>query len=399
MRALAVVMLLAACRGSHAKKHDAGPAGSASTVSALVPWLPPSADPLLFQTQLDEEIRRFHADAKQTIPKLLLRASIRGDLEDYQDALALAQQWIEHDPKSENAWNAQVRVLTRVHRFADARAALAKLRPLEHEQHDADELAAAIDEATGHLDKSQAYRDEAAKIWPSTQNLVQRAAGLALAGKFDDALAIMPKAAASLRDDSPALFAWLLFQWGRIYEQKGELAAARQFYEAGHIRLATLEVTTHLAQTMIATGDTNGAKKLVEATLVEHRHPDLLGLAVQLGHPELAAEATQAWERYVKALPLAFSDHAARYFLGPGKDPARALALAQQNLVNRDTPEARALVAEAAVAAGDAKAACAAAEPLVNSGIRAYRFAAWKAMAACGRTADADRLARDLGIH
>ena len=95
MRALAVVMLLAACRGGHAtKKYDAGPAGSASYVSALVPWLPPSADPLLFQTQLDEEIRRFHADAKQTIPKLLLRASIRGDLEDYQDALALAQQWI-----------------------------------------------------------------------------------------------------------------------------------------------------------------------------------------------------------------------------------------------------------------------------------------------------------------
>lgn len=114
---------------------------------------------------------------------------------------------------------------------------------------------------------------------------------------------------------------------------------------------------------------------------------------------ELAGEARAGWERYLKALPLAFSDHAARYYVAAGKDPARALVLAKQNLANRDTHEARALVVEAALAANDPKTACDAAAPLAGAdALRPERFAAWKALSACGRKAEADRLARDLGI-
>jgi tetratricopeptide (TPR) repeat protein len=233
---------------------------------------------------------------------------------------------------------------------------------------------------------------------------------LAQAGRADEAIALIPKGAAAVRDNPTQLIAWLLFQWGRCYELKGELATARDFFAAAHERLpGYMEATTHLAQTMIATGDRAGAARLVDEALggttatssdggapASHRHPELLALAAELGHPELAEEARTEWERYVAALPLAFSDHAARFYLK--RDPARALELARVNHANRDTPEARALVVEAALAAGDTKAACAVVEPLIKAGTHAQRFLAWQALSRCGRAADAERLGRDLGI-
>ena len=72
--------------------------------------------------------------------------------------------------------------------------------------------------------------------------------------------------------------------------------------------------------------------------------------------------------------------------------------LARANLANRDTWEARALVVEAAIAAGDGKAACEVVDPLLAAS-RAHQFFAWRALSMCGRKADADRLATVLGIH
>ncbi len=136
---------------------------------------------------------------------------------------------------------------------------------------------------------------------------------------------------------------------------------------------------------------------VAEALAGEH-HPALLALAAQLGLGTVEA-ARAEWERYVTALPAAFSDHAARFFLGVGHDPRRALVLAQANLANRDTPEARELVVQAALAAGDT--AQRRARPPARSRtspLRAQRFAAWQAFGRCGRAADANRLAKDLGI-
>ncbi|MEO6774756.1 MAG: hypothetical protein ABI467_17405, partial [Kofleriaceae bacterium] len=158
-----------------------------------------------------------------------------------------------------------------------------------------------------------------------------------------------------------------------------------------------VEANAHLAQTMMLTGDTAGAKQVVSAALQTDRHPALLDLAAQLGLGSVEA-ARAGWERYLAALPKAFSDHAARFYLGAGKDPKRALELAQANLANRDVPEARELVVRAALATGDTTTACQVAAPLADAALRADRFTAWQAFSRCGRTADADRLAKALGI-
>jgi tetratricopeptide (TPR) repeat protein len=233
---------------------------------------------------------------------------------------------------------------------------------------------------------------------------------LALAERGDTrgALALMPRALATWRDPSAVPFTWFLFQWARLAEEQGDLVTARALYEEAHRRLPRHgEAGRHLAALLIAAGDDHGARALLDALDAADPHPETTAMRAQLalrtGDPRGAAlrdDARAGWERYLAAFPAAFADHAARFYLGVGADPARALALAEANLANRATAEAHALVIDAALAAGQPARACEVATRLVALGAipRRHRFSAWKAFATCGRAADAERLAGELGI-
>lgn len=71
------------------------------------------------------------------------------------------------------------------------------------------------------------------------------------------------------------------------------------------------------------------------------------------------AEARTSYELLLSRDPMAFADHGAEFYLGPGADPERAWILAQQNLANRQTPRAAALAIKAAEASGHYADACA----------------------------------------
>ena len=372
LRALtAVAALLAGCRGGD---HHAAP-------TSPLPKLPLSRDGAEELRELDHTIARYRtAHDRHLADALLARAAITSRLEDYVEALDETARRVAAPDADNAAWRTRALALSRVHRFAAAREALANV----HEP--ADELAATIDEATG---RATPYFEHAARERPDPRTVTRWAASLALTGRFEEATALIPKAAALIHDNPATLLSWLLFQWGRIYEQKGELAAARAFYEEAHRRLpGYLEATVHLAQAMRATGGDPGA--LVAGALAANRHPELLALAGQTD----AARAE--WERYVAALPEAFASHAARFYLA--SDPARALALAEVDHGARDTLEARALVVEAALAAKAPARACELAGELAG-GTRAQLFLAWRAFTACDRRAQADALAAQLGIH
>jgi tetratricopeptide (TPR) repeat protein len=393
-RFLVAVALLAACRGDHAKSHATN--GSAG-VASIVPRLYKSEDGVEELRALDKRVE-IHRDVPvEEIGLLLLRGTYRSHVEDYQAADQLSREWVARD-NTLSAWDTRTRVLTAIHDFAAARDALTHVKKLALADDQWTELATAIDEAGGRRDRSFPARSEGARRWPSAANLTVYAGALALEGHFDDAIGLIPKAAKVVNDNSPETFAWLLFQWGRLYEQKGDFASARAFYQAAHERIpGYVEANAHLALTMISTGDREGAKRVVAEALKTDRQPSLLDLAAQLGIGSVE-EARSEWERYVTTLPKAFADHAARFYLGVGKNPQRALELARQNLANRDVPEARELVIQAALAAGDTATACEVAGPLIDAALRAHRFAAWQAFSRCGRTDEANRLAKDLGI-
>ncbi len=342
---------------------------------------------------LDEQLSRARHPAEQ-IPLLLERAAIRQRLSDYVAADARSAAWVAEAPASLAAWKLRARVLARIHRLAEARAAIDRVRQLAREPDDWEELAATVDDAAGDHARAAAYRERAAQQWPDPVRLTAWATSLARLGRVGEALAVMPRAAAAIRQPPAAQVAWILLQWARLYEARGEPAAARQLLEAAHARMpGHVEVTVHLAEAIRATGGDPAA--LARAALATDPgdprsapHPDLLALA---GRTE---EARAAWERHVAALPEAFADHAARFYLGAGADPRRALALARQGLAHRPSDDARALAVEAALRAGERELACELARPLA-AGSRPRQFLAWQAFTACE---DRD-LARDLAAR
>ena len=392
-RTVVAVALLVGCRGDHSKSSP--PPVEGVSPAADLPKLPMSADGTAALRELDASIDAFRRDATATsrlISALLERAGLTQHVEDYVEALERSGALVELVPENPGAWKVRITALSRVHRFSDARAALDKLKLVAEDPNDWKQLAATLDEATGHPELAAPLREETAKILVRPETLTMLAGNLALRGKLDDAIALVPKAAASAHDNPAVLYAWLYFQWGRLSEQAGQMARARDLFAEAHRRMpGYLEAVVHLAQTMTATGQ--DPTRLVAEALAANRHPELLALAGK------TAEARTEWERYLAALPLAFSDHAARFYLGPGANPARALELARSNLANRDTAEARSLVVEAALAAHDPALACAQVDPLFTAPLRSQQFVAWRAVSACGRKADADRLATTLGIR
>jgi tetratricopeptide (TPR) repeat protein len=250
-RLVVAALLVAACRGDKGNRKDAGPHGSASVVS-VVPKLPRTEDGVAELRALDKRIELHATDLAEVLPLRMGRATLRGELEDYVQVLRESATLVERMPEDATAWQLRVQALLRVHDFAGARAALAKLAKLVHPSR-LTEHEIAIADATGDVDRALAGRQQLANDFPDAQRLTLWATTLAQVGRFDEALALVPKAAAAVRDNPPQLIAWLLFQWGRCYELKGELATARDFFAASLARVpGYVEARAHLAQTMTA---------------------------------------------------------------------------------------------------------------------------------------------------
>lgn len=394
-----VTMLATGCRGDRAPADEPATTSAATRgavpLRSVVPPLPQSPDGAQELVALDLEIERARSaeDDEAFIKALSRRAMLRGRHEDFRIALARSEAWTHHDRKNPRAWVALIASKTQAHDFAMADLRLEDLKPLTRDPSEWEPLAATLFEARGKPELARDYRERTAKVHPTPANLTNLAANLAMRGKLDDAIAMIPRAAAAVHDPSPVLIAWLLVQWGRLYLQNGEPAAARELFAEAHKRLpGYVDATVQLATAIRATGGDPG--DLVTSALVaEPHHPELLALA---GRP---VDAHAAWTAYLKyPLTAAFADHAARFYLGPGRDPSKALTFAFHNHFNRNTVESRALVVEATLANAMWKDACKLATPLAT-GTRAHQFLAWRAFTACGQPAEAAQLAQTLGIR
>lgn len=202
-RLVVAVALLAACRGGKAPRNkDAGPHGSASAVS-VVPKLPLTEDGVAALAVIDQEIAKA-PDLASSIALRIERASIRGRVEDYQQALVDSGALVTQMPASDKAWRLRVDALMRVHQFREAREAMKELAKhidpsflVEYE--------IGLADATGDVDKAIAGREQQVKELASATNLTLLAATLAQAGRTDEAIAMIPKAAAAVRENPPHL--------------------------------------------------------------------------------------------------------------------------------------------------------------------------------------------------
>lgn len=302
------------------------------------------------------------ADLKRTralIDHLFDQAKFFGKLAAYDEAEGVAKAALAAAPKSGEAHLLRAHTLSALHQFVAAAGEIDRGEALGADADAVRHARVGIWQATGKIDQAL----EAIRAWrrarPNFTNLSAEAGALADQHDYVRAAAVFAKARRGYDDVSPFAIAWSEFQEGHMWESAGRSDRARPLFESALTRLPSYAaVAGHLAHLLVAFGDPEGldrARALLEALVARTDDPEYVGQLGALYHQlrraaeseRLIKRATQGYEALLARHPEAFYDHAARFFLHVAPDPKRALALAQQNLALRPTPDARDLLAEA----------------------------------------------------
>jgi tetratricopeptide (TPR) repeat protein len=254
----------------------------------------------------------------------------------------------------------RARARAAAHRFQDA---LADLAVAERDGRLRDQdvaLRASILIATGQA--GQVLRQLKADFnrHPGFASRSMLAGAYAALGDLRKADRLYASALANLHTTLPFPYAWIYYARGLMWDEVGgDARQAEQMYiQALEYVPQFVCANINLAELQIARGDTVGAIGRLSKVVRLSNEPEALAL---LGVLHLRAgklkqgeeQISLARERYESLLssdPLAFCDHAAEFFLGPGRDPQRAWTLAQLNLANRRTDRSLALAIKAAEA-------------------------------------------------
>ena len=381
--------------------------------------LPKTTAPTLAVANLERRIsslqRAFDRDsarvalAQELVPLVLVRARTLGVYDDFERATKLAQRYVDARPRLPAAYLTRARAHAAVHRFQAALSDLDKTRELSGQTNIDHEVRATVLQALGAYDDALALRTQLADIRPNLQSLGALAALQAEMGLREAAEANFQRALSRPGAGDPFAVSWIGFQYGRMFEEAGQLTRARALYRQAHARMPRyVALVSHLAATVRSTGDAESAAALLRDALAHGDEPELLGSLAEIARArgdhatatDLLARARAGFVDLLDRFPDAFADHGARHFLRVDPDPERAAQLARHNLTVRQTPSAHVLAMETALAASQPEYACQVAE----SGIRLpyatdrLRFQAWRAFTSCGQEERASALAKRLGM-
>jgi hypothetical protein len=190
---------------------------------------------------------------------------------------------------------------------------------------------------------------------PGFASAAALATAYAGAGRHADADRQFQAALDALDTTSPFPYAWLCFARGTMWSEQ----ARDPRRGAAHLQRALdylpqyVAANLHLAELENARGERVSAEIRLER-VADSGDPEVLALLATLRAGRDAARgaretvlARDRFEALLARLPLAFADHAAEFYLGPGADPQRARQLATANFAERKTPRARELLERA----------------------------------------------------
>lgn len=369
---LGTTLLFAACR-----KEPPPPAqtagGQGAKHSPLSPAERPTTDPGIALGNLDAQIDGAEAAAEnprlarvalvELIAKLGLRGQVRGRISDYERADAKAELLVRMFPQLPESYLERAGTRATLHRFAESFADVDEAvrrgaRGLRGER-----LRASIYQATGRLDEALALCQKHSAKWQHISTLSAEASVRADRGETDAAERLYIEAQYHFPDVSPFVLASLYLQEGLMWQREGRLARARELFLAALERVPDYApAVSHLAAVEAQLGGRDRAIELLRPLLVTSDDPEVAGqLAVlyreggQTAEAErLRAKAAARFDELMAAHPAAFANHAARFWLGIGGDPQKAVRLARLYLANTPTTEAYELALEGALAASPA---------------------------------------------
>ena len=296
---------------------------------------------------------------------LLLRSRFLGDYEALDRAGALGEE--RYTTGRELLLRARTR--SAMHRFADALVDVEAAERTGAKPDEISALRASILVAIGRAPEEIPQLETNLLRHPGFSSRTALAVAYTAVGRLDDADRLYAEALSSLDTTLPFPYAWIYFARGLIWsEQGGDQARAERLYTQALMYVPEfVTANIHLAEIEALRGDSESAIELLENVVQSSNEPEaraLLGvLHLRTGDSKRGsreiAEARTNYELLLSRDPLAFADHGAEFYLGPGADPERAWVLAQQNLSNRQTPRAAALAIKAAEASGHYSDACA----------------------------------------
>jgi tetratricopeptide (TPR) repeat protein len=290
---------------------------------------------------------------------IALRGLIIGRIADYERAAAIAEQLVSDAPTDAQAWVARARTRSGFHRFSDALADLDRAAQLSVDADTVNAERAAIFQAVGRYDDAWTLRAKAEARRTSFEHVAALVGLHAERGELELAERVYAESRSRYRGVSPFPLALLEFQLGLMWMNDGRLDRARRFFERAH-RLVPgyAPAEGHLAEVEAELGDVDSALARLFWLAGLSDDPDYAAqLARILGESGRDLES-DGWRRLAAARyddliarhPEAFADHAAEFWLAAGRDPSKAVRLAQKNLEVRNTPRARALLAQAVAA-------------------------------------------------
>ena len=292
---------------------------------------------------------------------IMLRGLIIGCIADYERAEEIAEQLVREAPVDAKALVARARTRACFHRFNDALSDIDRAEQVSLEAETANGERAAIFQALGHYDEALALREEAVSRRASFENVAALVGLHAERGEMEAAERWYSESHTRYRGVSPFPLALLDFQMGHMWMHEGGLGEARVSFEAAQSRVpAYAPAQGHLAEVEAEMGEIDPAIARLHALALSSDDPDYAGqLARILGDVGRDGEARH-WSRLAAARfdelmanhPEAFADHAAEFWLAAGANPDKALRLAELNAEVRNTPRARALLAQAVAANG-----------------------------------------------
>jgi tetratricopeptide (TPR) repeat protein len=289
---------------------------------------------------------------------LLTRARFLGD----HDALYRAATMSESRIVSGTALLHRARMRLAVHRFGDA---LADIADAEGDGAPAGEvrvLRASVLISIGRAEEAIGQLEPDAGRVRGFAEITALASAYAALGRLEDADRLYRSALDGLETTSPFPYAWAYFARGVMWTEEGaDSTRGAELYAAALAYLPEfVAASIHLAELESARGDTTTAMLRLERVVVSTGEPEALALLgtlhVQAGDAERGwrdiATARRRYRELLSMLPLAFADHAAEFYLGPGADVERAQQWAQENATNRPTKRAMSLALRASVALG-----------------------------------------------
>ncbi len=343
---LALVVLAAGCR----------PAPEPAVVSSPVPA---TTDPAIAVGNLIQGIASVEelvaagtasvGEISGLIDQVSMRGQFLGRIADYEKADALAERLVAQHPKDAAAWLARARTRSTFHRFDDALSDAARAEQCGADRSAVAGVRAGVAQARGRYAEALATRRAAAEGRPGILTIGNLATFRGEEGDAVEAARLFAQARTVYRDVSPFPLAWLDFQEGRQLMQRGRMAEARDHFQAAHDRLPQYAAATgHLGETEAALGHKDVAIALLTEAASESDDPDPAGhlarVLAEVGRKAESdawkAKAAARFEELLAAHPDAFADHAAEFWLNPGGDAQRALALARHNYTLRPTQAA-----------------------------------------------------------